>query len=290
MRHWHAVVLLSSAICGAVHAADDVSWYTAPATSQSTRSYWILGEQGLVVIGTQLLPSQAEAMLREAQSRSGRKPLMAVVLAPTPEQFNGTAVLQKRGLKVYTSLEVAAAIPAAHAQALRRLSAQFARDYPAAEPKPIVFGDSSRQMRIGGVEFHLRTMGPGVAAAHVAVEYDGQLFAGELIAGPVHPVLWGGSLDAWFKRLQELRMSKPRRVFPAHGEPGGIAVIANQMIYIKRLMDFVAAENPQSSAAPNAMVRVKEQMLQAYPTYASPENLDALIAAEWQRQAGSAKN
>ena len=290
MRYWPGVLLLSGAICGAVEAAEDVGWYTAPEQSHSARSYWIAGEQGLVVIGTQLLPSQAEAMLREAQSRSGRKALMAVVLAPTPEQFNGTAVLQKRGVKVYTSQQVAAAIAAAHAQALRRWSAQFGREYPAAEPKPIVFGDSSRQMRIGGVEFHLRTMGPGVAVAHVAVEYDGQLFAGELIAGPVHPVLSGGSLDAWFKRLQELRMSKPRRVYPAHGEPGGIAVIANQMIYIKRLMELVAAENPQSSSAHDAMARVKEQMLQAYPAYASPENLDALIAAEWQRQAGSAKN
>jgi glyoxylase-like metal-dependent hydrolase (beta-lactamase superfamily II) len=290
MRHWPAVVLLSGAVCGAVQAADDVGWYTAPEQAQSARSYWIAGEQGLVVMGTQLLSSQADAMLREAQSRSGRKPLMAVVLAPTPEQFNGTAVLQKRGVKVYTSQQVAAAIPAAHAQALRRLSAQFGRDYPSAEPKPIVYGDSIRQMRIGGVEFRLRTLGPGVAAAHVAVEYDGQLFAGELIAGPVHPALAGGSLDAWFKRLQELRMSKPRRVFPAHGEPGGIAVIANQMIYIKRLMDLVAAENPQSAAARESMARVKEQMLQAYPAYASPENLDALIAAEWQRQAGSVKN
>jgi len=47
-------------------------------------------------------------MLREAQSRTGRKALMAVVLAPTPAQFNGTAVLQKHGVKVYTSQQVAA--------------------------------------------------------------------------------------------------------------------------------------------------------------------------------------
>jgi len=152
---------------------------------------------------------------------------------------------------------------------------------------PVSFGDTSRQMLIGGVQFHLRALGAGVAVAHVAVEYDGQLFVGDLIAGPVHPVLSGGSLDAWFKRLQELRSARPRRVFPARGEPGGMALIANQMIYIKQLMDFVAAENPRLPAPQEALARVKNRMLEAYPAYASPERLDALVAAEWQRQAGN---
>jgi glyoxylase-like metal-dependent hydrolase (beta-lactamase superfamily II) len=241
-----------------------------------------------VLFGTQLVPSEAEAMLRESQSRTGRKALMAVVLAPTPEQFNGTAVLQKRGVKVYTSQQVAAAIPAAHAEAQRRLSAQFGKDYPAAEPKPVSYGDTSRQMLIGGVQFRLRTLGPGPGAAHVAVEYDGQLFVGDLVGGPMHPVLSGGSLDAWFKRLQELRSGKPRRVFPAHGEPGGMALIANQMLYIKQLMNFVAAEKPRLPAPSQALVRVKDKMLQAYPAHAAPEHLDALVAAEWQRQASNA--
>lgn len=282
-----ALLLAGAALHGVADAADDVGWYTASAQAQSVRSYWIAGGEGLVLLGTQLLPSEAEAMLREAQSRTGRKPLMAVVLAPTPEQFNGTAALQKRGIKVYTSQQVSAAIPAAHANAVRRLSAQFGKDYPAAEPKPVSFGDASRQMLIGGVQFHLRALGPGVAVAHVAVEYDGQVFAGDLIAGPVHPVLSGGSLDAWFKRLQELRSAKPRRVFPARGEPGGMALIANQMIYIKQLMDFVAAESPRLPASQEALARVKNRMLEAYPAYASPEHLDALVAAEWQRQAGN---
>jgi glyoxylase-like metal-dependent hydrolase (beta-lactamase superfamily II) len=285
-----ALLLAGVVISGAALAADNIGWYTASERAQSARSYWIAGEHGLVLLGAQLLPSEAEAMLREAQSRTGRKALMAVVLAATPEQFNGTAVLQKHGVKVYTSQQVAAAIPAAHAEAQRRLSAQFGKDYPAAEPKPVSYGEASRQMLIGGVQFQLRTLGPGPGVAHVAVEYDGQMFVGDLVAGPMHPVLSGGSLDAWFKRLQELRGAKPRRVFPAHGEPGGMALIANQMIYIKQLIDFVATENPRLPAQPQALARVKDKMLEAYPAYAAPERLDALVAAEWQRQAGNAGN
>jgi glyoxylase-like metal-dependent hydrolase (beta-lactamase superfamily II) len=211
---------------------------------------------------------------------------MALVLAPVPEQFNGTAVLQKRGVKIYTSQQIAVAIPAAHAAGLRRLAAQFGRDYPAAEPKPASFGDNERQMLIGGVQFKVRPMGPGSASAHLVVEYDGQLFAGDLLSGPVHAVLTGGSLDAWFQRLRELRALKPRKVFPASGEPGGLALMSNQMIYIKQVMDFVAEENPHGPVALDAIARVKEKMVAGYPAYAAPERLDALIAAEWQRQAG----
>jgi len=287
VKLWVTVVLVvGTAFLGAAQAAEDIGWYTAAEQGQSARSYWLSGPQGVVILGTQLLASEAEAMLREAQSRTGRKALMAVVLAPTPAQFNGTAVLQKHGVKVYTSQQVAAAIPAARAQAQARLIAQFGRDYPAAEPKPASFGDTGRQMLIGGVQFQLRTLGPGTAVAHVVVECDGGLFAGDLISGPVHPVLSGGSLDAWFKRLQELRTVRPRRIYPAYGEPGGMALISNQMIYIKQLMDFVAAENPHMAVAPEAAARVKQKMLEVYPSYASPENLDALVAAEWRRQAG----
>jgi len=290
MRRSAAVVVFAGALWQCADAAEDIGWYTAPAEAQSARSYWIAGPQGLVMLGTQLLPAETDAVLHEAQSRTGRKVLMALVLAPTPAQFNGTAVLQKRGVKVYTSQQIAAAIPAAHAQARRPPRAELGREYPIAEPRPISFGDTVRQMLIGGAQFQLRPLGPGMAAAHLAVEYDRQLFVGELVSGPVHPVLHGGSLLEWYKRLQELRVLKPRRVYPGHGEPGGMGLIWNQMIYIKQLMDFIAVENPQMPAAPEALARVKRKMLEGYPAYASPENLDALVAAEWQRQAGRAGN
>jgi len=51
-------------------------------------------------------------------------------------------------------------------------------------------------------------------------------------------------------------------------------------------MDFVAAENAHMPVAPDAAARVKRKMLEAYPSYASLENLDNLVAAEWPRQAG----
>jgi glyoxylase-like metal-dependent hydrolase (beta-lactamase superfamily II) len=282
-----AAVIALSFLHGAAQAGEAVGWYTAPPQAASARSYWIAGPQGLVILGTQLVMPQTEAMLREAELRAGRKALMAVVLAPLPEQFGGTALLQKHGIKVYTSQQIAAAIPAAHARVLAHLSRQLGRDYPVAEPKPASFGDNERQMLIGGVQFKLRPMGPGCASAHLVVEYDGQLFAGDLVGGPVHPVLAGGSLDAWFQRLRELRALKPRKVFPASGEPGGMALIANQMIYIKQVMDFVTEENPRGAVAPEAIARVKEKLIAGYPAYAAPERLDALIATEWQRQAGA---
>jgi hypothetical protein len=74
------------------------------------RSYWIAGEQGLVLLGTQLLPSKPKRCCAKRNRAPGASP-DGRRLEPTPEQFNGTAALQKRGVKVYTSQQVAAAIP-----------------------------------------------------------------------------------------------------------------------------------------------------------------------------------
>jgi hypothetical protein len=267
-----------------VVGADDVGWYESPDVLPTARSYWIAGSQGLLILGAQATDAQAEAMLREAQARTGRKALMAVVLAPVSAQFNGAAALQKHEVKVYTSQQVAAAIAATSTQLPS--PARPGRE-PAGGAKLASFGDTPRQMLIGGMQFQLRPVGRGTAAAHVVVEYDNRLFAGDLVSGPVHPQLAGGSLEAWFQRLRELRMLKPRTVYPAAGEPGGVALIANQMIYIKQLMGFVAAENPRGAAGPDALARVKEKMVHAYPNYRAPERLDALVLEEWRRQASS---
>jgi hypothetical protein len=288
-RHVAAALALACGVLsgGWALAAEDVGWYESAGAGETVRSYWIVGSQGLLILGAQPGNSQAEALLREAQARTARKAVMAVVLAPVPAQYAGAAALQKHDVKVYTSQQVADAVAARSAQA--GLPRPTKRDASAGAPKLASFGDTGRQMLIAGVQFHVRPLGPGSAVAHVVVEYDNRLFAGDLVSGPVHPQLAGGSLDAWFQRLRELQMRKPRLIYPASGQPGGVALIANQMIYIKQLMDFIAQESPRGPATVEALARVKDKMLQAYPNYGAPERLDALIAQEWRRQAGSAQ-
>jgi hypothetical protein len=277
-------VLAAVAAMPGIAAKGDVGQYTLAAQRVPVVSYWIEGDRGVILIGAQLLPSAAEAAVQEAERVSGKKTVMAVLLAATPDQFNGTALLQKRGVKVYTSEQVLRLIPAVHAAARERLSRALGPDYPAQTPKPVSFGSSSREMMIVGLPFRLYVLGSGAPDAYVALDYDGRLFAGPLVAGSAHPQPLAGGVEEWLRRLQELRALKPNRVYPAQGNPGGAALIANQMIYFRQLLGFMGAQDVHSLAAPEATARVKARMMEAYPDHAFPEHLDALISSEWERQ------
>jgi len=96
MRRSAAVVLFAGALWHCAHAADDVGWYTAPAEAQSARSYWIAGPQGLVILGTQLLPAETDALLhttpavlaiRERMRTEGLKALVAEYAGPSSSEI-----------------------------------------------------------------------------------------------------------------------------------------------------------------------------------------------------------
>jgi hypothetical protein len=277
-------LLLWAAFSGSADAAKgDIGSYTAPGQEAWTRSYWIEGDLGAILIGAQLRPTGAEALLRETEAKTGKRPVMALVLAPTPGQSNGVPALKQRGVMVYSSEQIAERLPYTESTARRALNRLLKDDVE--QSAPVSLGKHSRQMNIDGVPFEVHVLGSGVADAHVAVEYEGNLFAGDLVMGPAHPRLFGGELPAWFERLQELRALKPKMVHPAYGVPGGPALISNQMIYIKQLMTLIGAENPRRPPSKEDVARVRSKMMELYPDYAFAGNLQQTVAAEWERQA-----
>ncbi len=82
--------------------------------SFSTNAFWIEGPNGLILIDTMFLLSDAEEALDFAEKATGKKVVMAIILHPNPDKFNGTQVLQKRGIKVLTSSQVLKLIPSIH--------------------------------------------------------------------------------------------------------------------------------------------------------------------------------
>jgi hypothetical protein len=279
-----ALLLLALLSTPAQAAKGDIGSYVAPGPEAGARSYWIEGDLGAILIGAQAAPSSAEALLRETQAKTGKTAVMALVLAPTPTQSNGVPVLKQRGVMVYSSEQVAERLPYTESTARRTLNRILRREAEEALA-PVSLGKSSRQMNIDGVPFSVHVLGSGVAYSHVAVEYDGNLFPGELVMGPAHPRLFGGDLTAWLERLQELRALKPQRVYPAYGDAGGPALISNQMIYIKQLVGLIDAEDPRRSPTREELARVRAKMMELYPDYAFPGNLQDVVAAEWERQA-----
>lgn len=289
-RAWSAIVVAGALLISvAAQAADEIGWFDAPPQAGGARSYWIAGPYGSIVLGMQESAAQSEAMLREAESRAGRKVLMALMLTASPAQAEGAAALMRRGVKVYTGQQVIDALSSVSAPPRGRPGRGREAEETAAGPVSV--GEGVHEMLIAGVPLRLRPLGAGLAPAHLVVEHERDLFVGDLVAGQSHPTMRGGSLLDWFKRLQELLPIKAQRVYAAHGEPGAMGLIWNQMIYIRQVMGFIADEHPAGVMSAEAAARVKQKIVEAYPAHAAPERLDALIAAEWKRQAaGGAGN
>src|SRR5258708_647955 len=91
-----------------------VGSYTSSWNGFRTTSYWIEGPTGLILIDTQFLPCSALEMVEWAESVTGKKAVMAIILHPNPDKFNGTALYQSRGIKVVTSAHVLKLIPEVH--------------------------------------------------------------------------------------------------------------------------------------------------------------------------------
>ncbi|HSN98580.1 MAG TPA: MBL fold metallo-hydrolase [Candidatus Nanopelagicales bacterium] len=262
--------------------------YTSRPWGFETKSYWIEGPEGLVVIDTQFLTSAAVEVLDAAESMTGKKVELAIVLHPNPDKFNGTATFQARGVKVLTSAQVLAKIPEVHDKRLRAFYDRYKPDYPKELPQPVSFGDADTELSAGGVTVKARLLGPGCSDAHVAVEFDGHVFVGDLVGNGTHAWLEIGEVEAWRQRLEEIAAMKPRFVHPGRGATGGAELLAWESTYLERVLSEVAKAKPSMPPPEGAIERVKQRMVEAYPGLDYDVFLELGLPAVWKKQAEKA--
>jgi glyoxylase-like metal-dependent hydrolase (beta-lactamase superfamily II) len=256
----------------------------------TTSSYWIEGPEGVIVIDTQFTPSIAAELITKVEAITNKKVALAIVLHANPDKFNGTATFQQRGIKVVTSEQVKALLPAVHEKRVKAFYERYKPDYPSELPSPDAFGKATKKLSAGGVTVTAHVMGAGCSEAHVVVEFDKHVFAGDLIANGTHSWLEIGRTDEWLKRLKEMRALKPKFVHPGRGPSGGPELLDQEEAYLRKFIEMVAAENPVMPAPPEAIERVKTRIKEAYPNHGFPVFLHLGVPAEWRRQAEAKKN
>ncbi len=258
----------------------------------STNSYVLEGATGLVAIDTQFLPSAAEEMIRMAEAATKKKFVLAIVLHANPDKFNGTSVFQKHGVKVVTSAQVKAVMPAIHEKRVKAFYERYEPDYPSELPAPDVFGEKTTELEAGGVKMKLHVMGPGCSEAHVVVEHASAIFVGDLVAAKAHSWLEIGKTDEWLKRIAEMRALRPTRVYPGRGVGSGASLLDDEESYLKKVIAIVGAEQPsasQGAARTAGIERAEKAIIAAYPDHGFPIFLKIGLPAEWDRQARAPK-
>jgi glyoxylase-like metal-dependent hydrolase (beta-lactamase superfamily II) len=274
-----------------------VGAYVSSTWGFSTVSYFIEGPQGLILIDTQFLPSAAEEFIAWAEQATGKKAVLGIVLHANPDKFNGTAVFKKHGIRVVTSSQVRALIPAVAEKRLRAFYDRYQPDYPKEATLPDSFGDKTTELSAAGLKVTAHVLGPGCSDAHVAVEFDGHLFVGDLVASGSHSWLELGHTPDWQQRLAELKALHPKFVHPGRGPSGDERLLGQEENYLQVLSDTVAAEKPQAqsvtpdgkldSGAEKAIARVKSKLEECFLGYRFAVFLDIGLPAEWRRQAAA---
>ncbi len=260
--------------------------YTSSDWGFSTNTFFLEGPTGLVALDTQFLPSAAEDAIQRAERETGKKVVGAVVLHVNPDKFNGTATFQKHGASVVTSAQVAALIPAVHTQRSGKFLSTFAPDYPTEVPQPKVFGDTTGVFEAGGLAVKLHVAGEACSKAHVIAEWDGHVFAGDLVANGHHSWLELGLVDAWRARLAEIDAMSPRFVHPGRGLSGGPELVVQERAYLDFVVAQVKAEPDLKVPMPDdALARLKAAVGAKYPGWDNAHFLRFGLPAVWRHEA-----
>jgi glyoxylase-like metal-dependent hydrolase (beta-lactamase superfamily II) len=267
----------------ATGAPRSIGAYVSAPKAYSTVSYWLEGSDGLVLIDTQFLPSDALKFVDAAERATGKKVLLAIVLHPNPDKFNGVAAMQQRGIRVVTSAQVAREIPAVHRIRLGWFYDEFRPDYPKDAPAPTAFGDRTTQMQVAGMTLTMHVLGPGCSAAHVVVQSGDAIFVGDLVASGTHAWLELGLVDAWLTRLDEVRALRPARVYPGRGPAGGPETIEATDRYLRFVRESVVQAKPEGDLGTLRRWALSAAIEGAYPSLSYPLFMREGLPAVWRQ-------
>ena len=284
-RTWLALLAWSIGYSQSLSAADctQPGQYVSSPWGFRTNSFWIAGPRGTLLIDTQFLPSATREAVRLAKRCSGQPVVAALVLHANPDKFNGTQWLTSQGVEVLSSRAVVAAIPAV--DSLRRdwFEERYRPDYPDKLVLPQAFGDSPQQIVRGGVELTLYPLGAAVSDAHVVADWKGHLFVGDLVANRHHAWLELGLIDEWIATLEFLQDLRPLRVYPGRGAPGGPALLAKQIEYLRFVRTTVQAARPQGELDKATQAALVKTVVARYPNYGNEYFLELGIPAVWEK-------
>jgi len=262
-----------------------IGQYVSNGWTFATSSFWMSGPDGLVLIDTQFLPSIGLEAAALAEKATGQTIKAAFVLHANPDKFNGTTALQQRGVEVLTSQQVLDAMPEIHKKRVDAFYDRYKPDYPLEMPRPAVFGAGKTELVKAGLPLTAHVLGPGCSEAHVVLQFEDQVFVGDLVANGAHSWLEIGETDQWIARIAEIEAMKPRYVHPGRGPSGGPELLGAQRKYLEEVIALMAAEKPAGEPDRAALGRVKAALEKRYPRHRFAVFLDLGLPAEWRRQA-----
>lgn len=205
-------------------------------------SFIVEGEREAVIVDGMLTVTDARKV-RDALDAVG-KPLAGVVIThPHPDHYAGSAhIVGDAEVPIIATADVDEVIRRDDSTKEAVVGPMMGDEWPAARIFPNQLVSDGGTVTLGGVPFHVRSLGSGESFADTMWETDeAKVFAGDVAYNGAHAFLADGQWESWLSVLDGLERDLPGDVtlHIGHGPPGGKELFARQRRYIETFVSSV---------------------------------------------------
>jgi glyoxylase-like metal-dependent hydrolase (beta-lactamase superfamily II) len=253
-----------------------VHTYRAAESGLYVNSYLVESESGVVVVDTNLLIPDIEAL--RARLRALKKPLLAVLVTHAhPDHFNGVlALMQDKEVPVYATAGVGRVIEEIADAKRAQWSPVYGAEWPGETYYPNTLLADSTQVQFDELSFTVREVGPAESHAdsYFLLTTNGSApvaFTGDLAFHGMHPYTADGHSSAWLAALDVLgsELAGTGTLYPGHGDPTGPGLFAEQrryLLYYRELIQRLSGgETRLSEAAKSELSTALQAFLPGAP-------------------------
>jgi glyoxylase-like metal-dependent hydrolase (beta-lactamase superfamily II) len=202
----------------------------------SVNSYWLEGEDEVLVFDTQSTLANAEYVVERI--RETGKPVTAIVISQyDPGHFGGLQIFTDAfsDAELLMSEPLADAIGRDLSGYVERLRETLGEDYRMpAEPTRMI--ENREELTVSGVPVivHIVTDSEAPSITMLEIPSRRAILASDLVSNQMHPDFTDADIDSWPRVLDRLaRDFSGYTLYPGHGAPGPVNLLAaNQIAYI----------------------------------------------------------